>query len=267
VTYASIVHACLKTTVAGGVTLVCLAATLAPLASAGKPSLAEACFNAIDRQQRRHPRELKTAPPAALTSILGVLRRPATPADRIPATALRATNPSDYRAIWPRATRLLGVGPHRTHYYLVVGDLSPQALPIPCFKLQPHHSGRPPKPSVPFGDVATVVQYSSTPTGEDTGDFPYASSWISAGRATLFEPAEPETALVPYFALVPDGVASVAVTVGSNPTTRIPVTENFALAQIPNPREGDTIVQQWYGADGTLIKTVTEKLGVIISTG
>ena len=45
------------------------------------------CLRALSREFAHRPKRLTTAPATALTSILGVLRQPTTPADRLPAEA------------------------------------------------------------------------------------------------------------------------------------------------------------------------------------
>jgi len=69
-------------------TVVIGAAVLAQPAGAALTAPKKACARARQHQFSRRPRHLTTVPPGTLTSILGVLRRPATPADKLPAEAL-----------------------------------------------------------------------------------------------------------------------------------------------------------------------------------
>jgi hypothetical protein len=247
-----------------GAAVICLVAGVSSTA-ARKASLSDECAHALTRRQQRQPQRLTTMAPVALTSLVGVLRKPAAPTDRLPAGGLYAIEPSEYRAVWPRATRLLGTGADRTRYYVVIGIRSPQSFPLVCVKGAQPRRTRSAKPEPPLGAVATVAQFRSFPGGEDTAAIPFTASAISAGRATSIEPAGPVAALAPYVALVPDGVSSVTVTVGANQPTGVPVTANLAVAEIPNPREGDIVTERWYSPDGTLTKTVSETRKVATS--
>jgi hypothetical protein len=84
---------------------------------------------------------------------------------------------------------------------------------------------------------------------------------IEAGLASDFDlPTSPT--MVRFYGLVPDGVASVAVSAAGAPPTTSPVADNFYLTQIPAPRSGQpfTITQQWYAANGALVKTTSRTI-------
>jgi hypothetical protein len=226
--------------------------------AAGAASAAQqkTCSRALKRQFSHSPRRLTTAPPATLTSILGVLQRPATPADEIPAEALVGIVPYAYSALWLGSVRLLDtVGDKR--YFLIPGVYDPPSFPEVCVKLEPprvrHLSQKGPQLG-PYGPVVTLEPYSS----HETGGIPFTASEIQAGTAN--EPAPGRSgSTTAFYGLVPDGVASVTVTAGGAPPTSVPVANNFFLAQIPalHANTPYTITQQWYAADGTLIKTVS----------
>ena len=225
----------------------------------------EACFRAQERERtHRHPQYLTTTPPKALSSILAVLRRRATRFDRIPAATFRQVEPSEYKALWPHATRLLGIGPDGTHYYLVVGFRSPPGVPSACVQ----HPGEHPRVTGPDGTVATVVWDATLPGGgTDSGTSPRTPVWINDGIGSFYEPTEPGTPLALFFTVVPDGVARVTVTVGAHPPTEMTVANNFAISKIPAPQDGESIGQRWYAADGTLLKTITQQRGPTLTTG
>jgi hypothetical protein len=252
---------CSAANVAIGVALACVAGFAAIPEVAHGFSIG-ACFRAEEQERAdRHPRYLTTPPPHALSSILAVLRRNATRSDNIPAATLREVNPSEYRALWPHATRLLGIGPDRTRYFLVVGFRSPPGLPRACIR----HPGEHPRVTGPDGVVATLVWRARIPGGESTGALPYASAWISDGAAISASPTEAST--WPFFGIVPDGVARIAVTVGIHPPTQLRVANNFADGQVPEPHPGESILQQWYATDGSLIKTINSGSVTILTTG
>jgi hypothetical protein len=218
-----------------------------------------ACSRDLHRQLAHRPKRLTTAPPAEFTSILGVLRRPAASADELPAEALTRISPYAYSALWLGSARLLDATSDK-RYFLVPGVYTPPALPEACVKLEQLHvrrlSAKAPQLG-PRGPVVTLEPYSP----HDTRGFPFTVSMIQAGRATGIGLGEsgPTTA---FYGLVPDGVASVAVTAGSAPPRTVLVTSNFFLAQIPAVHMDTpyTITQQWYAADGTLIKTVSMRM-------
>lgn len=97
------------------------------------------CERALHSELSHRPRRLKTVPPAALTAILGVLRRPAAPVDRLPAEALAGISPYAYSTLWLDSARLLDTAPGGKRYFLVPGVYTPPPLPEACVKLeQPH---------------------------------------------------------------------------------------------------------------------------------
>jgi hypothetical protein len=240
----------LLTTIAIGVVV------LPQVAAASSAAQQMTCRRALRRQFSHRPRRLTTVPPATLTSILGVLQRPATPADEIPAEALAGIVPYAYSALWLGSVRLLDtVGDKR--YFLIPGVYAPPPFPEVCVKLEPprvrHLSEKDPQVGS-YGPVVTLEPYSA----HQTGGIPFTASEIQAGTAN--EPAlERSGSTTPFYGLVPDGVASVTVTAGGAPPTSVPVANNFFLAQIPalHANTPYTITQQWYAADGTLIKTVS----------
>jgi hypothetical protein len=226
------------------------------VAAASSAAQQKTCSRALKRQFSHRPRRLTTTLPATLTSILGVLRSPATPADELPAEALAGIVPYAYSALWLGSVRLLDtVGDKR--YFLIPGVYDPPPFPEVCVKLEPprvrHLSQKGPQLG-PYGPVVTLEPYSS----HETGGIPFTASEIQAGTAN--EPSLGRSgSTTTFYGLVPDGVASVTVTAGGAPPTSVPVANNFFLAQIPalHANTPYTITQQWYAADGTLIKTVS----------
>ncbi len=215
------------------------------------------CAKSLKRQFAHHPKHLTTVPPEALTAILGVLRSPATPADRLPTEALTALVPAGYSALWLGYARLLNETGD-TRYFLIPGVYDPPSLPEVCVKLEPPPDRRLAKgPDLePRGPVVTLEAYSP----EQSGGIPYTPSAIQAGTANQPALGRSDSTTATFYGLVPDGVASVTVTAGGAPPTSVPVANNFFLAQIPalHANTPYTIMQQWYAADGTLIKTVSK---------
>jgi hypothetical protein len=227
-----------------------------PASSAASAAPKKACIRALHRQVLHRPKRLTTEPPTTLTSILGVLRGPSTPPDQLPAEALAGISPNAYSALWLGYARLLdATGDKR--YFLIPGVYEPPPLPEVCVKLEPPRVRRLSAKALrlgPRGPVVTLEAYSAN----ETGGIPYTASGVQAGTANNIAFGLPGQATT-FYGLVPDGVASVTVTAGGAPPIVVPVANNFFLTQIPVPPAGKpyTITQQWYAADGTLIKTVS----------
>jgi len=176
--------------------------------------------------------------------------------DKLPAKALAGISPYAYSALWLGSARLLdATGDKR--YFLIPGVYHQPPLPEACVKLEPprvrHESAKAPQLG-PRGPVVTLEAFSP----HDTGGFPFMASTIQAGRAFGIALGESGPTIA-FYGLVPDGVASVTVTAGGAPPTSVLVANNFFLTQIPALNTGKpyTITQQWYAANGTLIKTVS----------
>jgi hypothetical protein len=229
----------------------------------------QTCSRALKHEFSHHPRRLATAPPSVLTSILGILQMPATPADELPTAALAGIAPFGYSSLWLDSTRLLdAVGDKR--YFVIPGIYDPPPLPDACVKLEPPGLRRRAKgPQLePRGPVVALEAYSAN----ESGGIPYTASEVQAGTANNFAFGRPGPTTA-FYGLVPDGVASVTVTAGGAPPASVPVANNFFLAQIPalHANTPYTITQQWYATDGTLIKTVSrttvvKQLGGALST-
>jgi hypothetical protein len=237
-------------------TVVIGVAVLPQPADAALTAPKKACVRALHRQFLRRPKRLTTEPPTTLTSILGVLQTPATSADRLPAEALSGIVPYAYSTLWLGSVRLLDtVG--GTRYFVVPGVYAPPLLPKACVELEPPRLRRPlakARQLGPRGPVVTLEPYSS----HEAGGIPFTASEIQAGTANA--PALGRSgSTTAFYGLVPDGVASVTVTAGGAPPATVSVANNFFLAQIPAPHADlpYTITQQWYAADGTLVKTVS----------
>jgi hypothetical protein len=233
-----------------------LAVALPHAAGAASAAHKDACARALHRQFSHRPVRLTTTPPSMLTSILGVLQRPVTPVDRLPAEALAGIGPYTYSALWLGAARLLDtIGDKR--YFLIPGVYDPPPPPEVCIKLEPprvRHLSAKVRQFSPRGPLVTLEAYSP----HDTGGLPFSTSTIEAGRAFGIALGE-QGPTIAFYGLVPDGVASVSVTAGGAAPTTVLASNNFFLTQIPalNPDQPYTITQQWYEADGTLIKTVS----------
>lgn len=240
-------------------TVVIGASALAQPAGAALTAPQKACVRARHHQFSRRPRHLTTVPPTTLTSILGVLRRPGTPADKLPAEALAGIVHITYSALWLGAARLLDtVG--RTRYFVVPGVYAPPPLPEACAKLEPPRVRRRYARALqlaPHGPVVTLEPYSS----HETGGIAFTASQIQAGTASEAALGRSGSTTTAFYGLVPDGVASVTVTAKGAPPTTVPAANNFFLTQVSAPRvnQPDIITEKWYATDGTLIKTVSRR--------
>lgn len=213
------------------------------------------------------------APDRTLLSILGVLRRPATPADRLDAAALIDPSEFVYSGYERRALSAGGES------YYVVAVRTDQAAVVPsdrCFALQASALDRylPKIPAalreqtktlqagyiayaralVAHGPADSICLVSSGP--RDRG----ASCGITA--AQIKANVAPENDSGVYIGVVPDGVASVTL---SFPATRVRPAHSASatvqgnvyairVAGAPQPPAEPAVT--WRSADGRVVKTV-----------
>jgi len=71
-------------------------------------SVSQACLNAIEHAHLPRTKLAAGPPPVFLTSVLGVLRQPATKADALPKSEIPRYG---YTALWIKYARLLTIGP------------------------------------------------------------------------------------------------------------------------------------------------------------
>ena len=203
-------------------------------------------------------------PPAArpLVSILGVLRRPQTAADRAAAPyAAGGSDPSLVRlaAVTPWGERVT-LAPYRSgaHEQLCIG----------FSYLPPTGAGS--------GRAANRLERAkarlerANARGHGGGDCGLTAALIEAGKAWSLEGAGREFAggstAVRLFIVVPDGVAKVAFVLprqGSVPggpvyrhslSVLAPVHNNVAFARVNRQCCDGNLVTRWYAADGQLVK-------------
>ncbi len=61
------------------------------------------------------------------------------------------------------------------------------------------------------------------------------------------------------YGLVPDGVTAISLTLDNGPAITASVKNNFYVVRWHEPEVGThTLTENWLGADGALIKTMTE---------
>ena len=196
--------------------------------------------------QRHSSTSAAPIPTAArpLTSILGVLRRPQTAADRAVESAI-----SKLRAPEPALVRLATVTPWGEHVILAVRQAHPD-------------------------DTLSVITTGVLAGGGEASSGGLTAGRIEAGRGWSLEGAGRNFAGgstgVRLFIVVPDGVAKVAFVLPRQPVpSSVPgspvyrhslavsaaVHNNVAFVQILNRECCDgNLVTRWYAADGQLIK-------------
>ncbi len=110
----------------------------------------------------------------------------------------------------------------------------------------------------------TLEAYSTG--GAEAGGLPFTAARIKSGDASVLAAPAPGSKTATTYGLVPDGVASVSVTLNEGAPTSASVANNFSLAVLPPPAppaNGEfTVTQQWYAADGSLLKTVKQTRAV-----
>jgi hypothetical protein len=196
-------------------------------------------------------------------SILEVLRNQQSATNMLPPGGIPR---SGYSVVWLNYVRSLGAGPDRTRYFLIPG-IEDVRLPASCLRsLSPPARRRyEAEERAQRGGSVTLEAFN----GEDeAAAFPYTVEAIQKG-ATLLAVADPSNSTLAIASVVPDGVASVTITAASGKAITAPVTNNLALA---SPPAGGlkSLTIRWYGADGSLIKTIPSEgfhKGVVVSAG
>jgi hypothetical protein len=227
-----------------------------PAASSRTQKVRPACGRAFVRELgHTHSRLLRTAPPVALTSILGVLRRPASSADRLPSgKILRA----GYSVLWIDYVRFLATGPGQVRYFLIPGVRKP--LPAVCIRsLAPSQRRRYEVRARAFRSGSVMLEALAS-DGLEAKSF--TAHAIEAGKALLVTVGPSRLTRV-VAGVVPDGVASVMITPANGKTAIVPVADNFLLARTLAGGLRSLMVQ-WYAADGSLIRTIRSEPGSVL---
>lgn len=199
-----------------------------------------------------------TLPPAerALASILGVLRRPQTAADRAAAPeAAGGSDPALVRlvAVTPWGERVtLAPYPAGAHDDLCIGFVAALATPARGARARAARAGRAHSGGGDCGLTAALIEA--------------GHGWSLEGAGHNF--AGGSTA-VRLLIVVPDGVAKVAFVLPRQPvpasvpggpvyrhslTVAVPVHNNLAFVQINRECCDGNLVTRWFAADGRLIK-------------
>lgn len=223
------------------------------------PKITEACAEALVHQRPVHPKLLPTRPPAGLTSILGVLRRPATSSDVLPEHGV----PTGYSVLWITYVRLLATSTH-TQYFLIPGVYD-DPLPAACRSTLPPKLRREERRYDRAQRHGSVSLEAFGRTGGE-GAVPLTRGAIERGDVFIF-PA-PGSTTTPAYGLVPDGVAAVAITGRAGRTVTTTVAENFFLLRVPVHPKGtahhktERFTVRWYAATGAAIKKFVVKLDI-----
>lgn len=227
--------------------------------AATSPLITKACANAIAHLKPVRPKLLPSAPPARLTSTLGVLRRPATTGDALP----RVAGPLfDYSVVWTRYVRLLAIGQAGTRYYLIPGiwvDLYPPA----CRKTLPAKLRKQEAQADREQSHGSVSLEAVSQSGAE-GQVPLTSEAINRGDVYI-EPAR-HASTTPAYGVVPDGVASVTVRGRAGAPVSAEVINNFFLMRVPVHLTGpkrdraEVFTVDWRAADGATLKTFSAEI-------
>jgi hypothetical protein len=191
------------------------------------------------------PRLLSTTPPAALTSILEVLRRARSSAAELPPGGVPRFG---YSALWVNYVHLLATGPGQTRYFLIPGIVD-ERLSAACMHTLPPSERHEYETQLHTGSVTLEAVKGE----EKAGVIPYAAQAIEAGRALLAIPGQSK-AVAAISGVVPDGVTSVTIAAADGTTATTPVANNLFLAELP-ASELRSLTVKWYSAGGSLTKT------------
>lgn len=244
--------------------LVCsLALVLSPgLAAGGNGQHVRRCAGIVSAPLAR-PRVLFTAPPAALSSILEVLRRPRSGPAELPPGGIPQFG---YSVVWFNYVHFLASDPSGTRYYLIPGIRDVQ-LPTTCLRLLSPSERREYQAEARAGRAGSVTLEAFSSEAQAAGGV-YTAATIQAGGALLAVP-NPSNTILAIAGIVPDGVASVTMTAANGATATAPVTNNLFLTR-PPAGTLKTLTVRWYAPDGTPIKTIDNAyphLGIDLATG
>lgn len=221
------------------------------------------CDKAILRRRPVHPKLLRGAPPAGLTSILGVLRQPATPSDVLPKGGRPTT---DYSILWINYVRLLGTNGN-SRYFLIPGVYN-DPLPAACRSML---SAKERRQKALYDREQRQGSVSLEPfdpaQGGNEGAIPLTKQAIEHGN--VFISPGPGASTTPAFGIVPDGVTTVTVSGQPGRPVSSNVTGNFFLTRVPVSLRGtagnqtEVFTVQWHAANGAVLKTFSVKISVL----
>jgi len=241
-------------------TAVSATALLAPAATTATatvaPLISPACLHAYEHERLAHPRLSDGAPPTALTSILGVLRRPATPADALTQSQLPNVF---YSQLWIKSVRLLEIGADGVRYYLVPGIFD-HPRPAACLLDLPaaeRHADQLEDRQQRLGSVTVDA------TAPDIANSPALTRQAIEQGSPSFGLPSVTSSSAPIYGIVPDGVSTVVITVASGrPVVGAVVTNNFYVATVPfnHDASNQTFTVQWLAAGGATLKTIRVRL-------
>ena len=187
-------------------------------------------------------------------SILGVLRRPAGPGDRLPTGALPTR---DYSVLWVRyARQLVRVGDTR---YLLIPGIVADTLPAACrssFSAKQLRKIEQEDRQQRAGSVSLEVY--DRHQGGNEGPLPLTRQDLDRGVTELTPLGlKPKVAL--GFGVVPDGVASVTVTGARGRRVAARVVDNFFHVRVPVDFRGglekfETFTVTWRDRGGAVLK-------------
>lgn len=219
------------------------------------------------------------SPDLDLLSILGLLRRPATPSDRLPATQMLAGTPDIYRAYIRRAFSLAG-----TSYYIVPTRVDPATStpPARCFELQAAALDRelpkiPASLRQPTRELqAGILAYDRgllAHAPRDTiclvtiGGYETGASCGTSAKEIEYGQGPQENGPGTYFGVVPDGVATVTLVIpalAGQPTQSVTVSAtsnvyavHIAHAHAPPPGRNATPTVIWRSGQGRVLKRIS----------
>jgi len=218
------------------------------VAAASRGQLETRCRRALQHTSSQHPQKLTGPPPAVLSSLLELLRLPATNPTEAPPRAIPA---SEYSALWINHIRRVGEAPRGTLYYAIASRV---ALPAICAReLRGGRRGAYEKLRREEQAGSLILEAIGSRSLLARGTF--TAGEIEGGRA-LVELSTGIRSAPEIAGLVPDGVASVTITPAGLPGVTTTVTHNFlvtALAAIP--RGGASYKIAWHNSAGATVGT------------
>jgi hypothetical protein len=182
------------------------------------------------------------APSRELLATFGVLRRPATSADSLPAEAAKALEARGLEMEGAGAARLLRTGPDGGRAWVV--PVRDARGPLSCF---PRPGGRG-TTAATDGEGLAVVALGDAPAGGGGTrvDLARGTAPVSVDRCTGADHTSTEIS-----GIVPDGVSAVYLTAADGTAVRADVRGNSFVLLIPVSRVPEQRYVVWSGAGGT----------------
>jgi hypothetical protein len=224
---------------------VLVGAVVAVAAVGGSTRSLSFCVRASTGAEDRGPQLLHEAPPAPLTSTVGVLAEPAPSTERLPAARV----PSGLSAVWIDYARPVDQLKDGTRVYLIPGRV---IFPQACIEAA-SSSERPALEAEVRAQNGGTVSIDVVVGERQIDHLGYTLADVASGEAILLlGPLHYPQSLMA--GVVPDGVASVRVARVPHAPVVAPVAKNFFFAALEGEPHGSFVIES-LGGNGASIRS------------